>query len=167
MEGPGIPVRHRQVARRGPVRGSHALGPVFRRPWQGAGGSWRRLAAHAPAVAVPAPALGHASAVMATAAVVALIVVAQVLVAVARAAADQWFWWRARSQPARDLRRLLRSAESSQAAEHLAEGLAARHQAVVEAYVRAHATTDVPGSPRRTSRRPDDVPRPRRPRRPR
>lgn len=148
MEGPGIPTHRRQAAPPGPVRE-----PAEGRIRHG-------LALHAPAMAAPSPVLGHVSVMGAAVPVAALLVAAHVLATVALAAVRQWFWWRARSQPARDLRWLLRHAESAQAAERLAEGLAARQQAVIDAYVRAHdATGRVPRPPRRASRRPDDVPR--------
>ncbi|WP_031513248.1 hypothetical protein [Streptomyces sp. NRRL F-5123] len=163
MKGPGNPIGRRPAASHRPVRGSRALLTAPHLPRPGVGGSWRRLAGQAPAVAVPVVALGHGTAAAAPVAVVAVLAAAHVLIAMAGAVVRHWFWWRARSQPARDLRRLLRDAESAQAAERLAQGLAARHQAVVDAYVRAHGPAGVPRPPRRTSRDRDDAPR--RPRR--
>ncbi|MGW5355251.1 hypothetical protein ACWERV_32620 [Streptomyces sp. NPDC004031] len=150
MKGPGIPDGPR-----------HPAGPDPYRPWPGPGGLGHRLAAHAPAVALPVAALAHGTAVP----VAAVLAAAHVLRTVAGAVVRHWFWWRARSQPARDLRGLLRDAGSAQDAERLAQGLAARHQAVLDAYVRAHGRPGAPRPPRRTPRDPDDVHR--RPRRPR
>ncbi|MFI0723702.1 hypothetical protein [Streptomyces sp. NPDC021224] len=122
MKGPGIPDGPR-----------HPAGPDPYRPWPGPGGLGHRLAAHAPAVALPVAALAHGTAVP----VAAVLAAAHILLTAAGAVVRHWFWWRARSQPARDLRRLLRNAGSAQDAERLAQGLAARHQAVLDAYVRA------------------------------
>jgi len=107
----------------------------------------------------PVLALGHGYAAGAAVPVALALVAGPVLATAAREAVRQWFWWRSRSQPARDLRQLLRRTQSPQDADHLAEHLAARHQAVLDAYVRAHTTTGVPRPPRRSSRRSDDVPR--------
>ncbi|HEY3480726.1 MAG TPA: hypothetical protein VGL02_17670, partial [Streptomyces sp.] len=104
----------------------------------------------------PFTALGHGFTGGTAVAVVAALVAGPVLARVAPAVAREWFWWRARTQAARDLRRLMRDTGSAADAERLARHLAARHQAVVDAYVRAHAPTAVP---RRSSPRPDDVPR--------
>jgi hypothetical protein len=142
MKFPGIPTYRRQATRPGPV----PAGPLS-----------HRLAAHTPALAAPFTALGHGGLSCGTAvAVAAALLAGPVLVTVATAVVREWFWWRARTQPARDLRRLLRHTASVHDAERLARHLAARHQAVIDAYVRAHTTS---GAARRSSSRPDDVPR--------
>lgn len=154
MKGPRIPTHGGQAA----PPASATDGPGRQRQL---GQSWHRLTPHTPAMAGawPVLALGHGVTGGAAVAVALAAVAGHVLATAARAAVREWFWWRARGQGARDLRQLLRLTGSAQEADHLAQRLAARHQAVVDAYVRAHSTTGVPRPPRRPSPRPDDVPR--------